>query len=85
MASRLDEIFESGMYLRVVTKPVMTGEEHNLFWRFTKMKPPIFCGIESEDAYEFIINCHKRVHKMGAVERYGIEFITFQLMGDTKL
>ncbi|XP_059301842.1 uncharacterized protein LOC132053752 [Lycium ferocissimum] len=63
----------------------MTGEEHDLFWRFTKMKPPIFYGTESEEAYEFIIDCHARLHKIGVVDKYGMEFVTFQFLGDAKL
>ncbi|XP_059284831.1 uncharacterized protein LOC132038125 [Lycium ferocissimum] len=49
------------------------------------MKPPKFFGTKAEGAYEFIINCRKRIHKMGAVENYEVAFVTFQLMGDAKL
>lgn len=49
------------------------------------MKPPTFYGIEVEDAYTFIIDFHERLYKMGAVERFGVEFVTFQLMEDAKV
>lgn len=49
------------------------------------MKPPIFYDTESEDSYEFIINYKERLHKMWEVERYGVDFVIFQLMGNAKL
>lgn len=38
-----------------MARPMMTTDEHDLFWRFTKMMPPVFYGTESEDAYEFLL------------------------------
>ena len=49
------------------------------------MKPLVFYITEAEDAYEFNMDCHERLHQMGAVEKYGVEFMTFQLLGDAKL
>lgn len=46
VSSRLDDISLSSIFLRPVKGEVMTGEEHDLFWRFTKIKPPIFYGYE---------------------------------------
>lgn len=64
---------------------MMTRDENELFCRFIKMKPPISHGIESENAYKFIIDYHERLHKMGVVERYGVELVTFQFQDNTKL
>lgn len=56
----MDVISEAVIFPRLVVGPVMTGEEQDLFWRFTKMKPPTFYDTEAEDIYEFIIDCHQR-------------------------
>lgn len=77
VAPRLDEISKVCVFSRMVTRLVMPREEYYLFYRFTKMKPPIFNNCESHDAYEFIIDCHKRLNKMGVVEKHGVEFVTF--------
>ncbi|XP_059291503.1 uncharacterized protein LOC132044989, partial [Lycium ferocissimum] len=39
------------------------------------MKPPVFYGTEAEDAYEFIMDRQKRLHQIGAVEKYGVKFV----------
>ncbi|XP_060202191.1 uncharacterized protein LOC132630651 [Lycium barbarum] len=44
-----------------------------------------FFGTEVKDSYEFIMDYHERLHKMGAMEKYDVEFVAFQLLGDAKL
>lgn len=63
----------------------MIGEKCDMFWRFTKMKPLILYDVESIDAYEFINDYHERLHKMEVVEKYGVGFVTFQLLEDARL
>ena len=46
----------------------MTSDQHELFRMFLKLKPPVFKGAESEDAYDFLVDCHELLHKMGIVE-----------------
>lgn len=64
---------------------MMTEEVHGLFNKFLKKKPPILPSIESEDAYEFLINCNERLHKFGLVERYSVKFASFQFWRDEKI
>lgn len=85
VAPRIKEMSRSDIFLRQVVGPLMTGDEHDLFYKFIKMNPSILYVIESEDAYEYIINCHERLYRMGVVEWYGVELITFQFQGDSKI
>ena len=55
----------------------MTSDQHKLFSMFLKLKPPVFKGAESKDAYYFLVDFHELLHKMGIVERFGIEFVTY--------
>ena len=61
----------------------MTSDQHELFIKFLKLKPPIFKGAESEDAYDFLVSFHELLHKMDIVERIGGEFVTYRFKGDT--
>ena len=60
----------------------MTSDQHELFSKFLKLKPPVFKGAESEDAYDFLVDCHEFLYKMGIVERFGVEFVTYQFKGE---
>ena len=50
----------------------MTSDQHELFSKFLKLKAPVFKGAESEDAYDFSVDCHELLHKMGIVEQFGV-------------
>ena len=46
----------------------MTNIQHELFSKLLKLKPPVFKGAEFEDAYDFLVDCHELLHKMGIVK-----------------
>ena len=85
MAPRMDVPLEIGTFPRLTTGPIMTNDQHELFSKFLKLKPPVFKGAESEDAYDFLVDCHELLHKMGIVERFGVEFVSYQFQGNTKM
>lgn len=49
---------------------MMTDYENRLFCKFMKIKTLIFEGTNSKD-------CHEHLHKMGNVEKYSVEFVSF--------
>ena len=67
MAPRMDASLEIGTFPRLTTRPTVTNDQHELFNKFLKLKPPVFKGAESEDAYDFLVDCHELLHKMGIV------------------
>ena len=77
VAPRMDTSLEIGTFPRLTTGPIMTSDQHELLSKFLKLKPPVFKGTESEDAYDFLVDCHELLHKMGIVERFGVEFVTY--------
>ncbi|TMW81004.1 hypothetical protein EJD97_012852 [Solanum chilense] len=74
VAPRMDATLEVGTFPRLTTGPIMTSDQHELFTKFLKLKPQVFKGYESEDAYDFLV----------IVERFGLEFVTYQFLGMPK-
>ena len=59
VAPRTDASLEIGTFPRFTTGPIMTSDQYELFSMFLKLKPPVFKGAESEDAYDFLVYCHE--------------------------
>ncbi|TMX02778.1 hypothetical protein EJD97_019865 [Solanum chilense] len=76
VAPRMDASLEVDTFPRLTTGSIMTDDQHELFIKFLKLKPPVFKGVEFEDAYDFLIDCHELLHKMDIIERFGVEFVT---------
>ena len=68
VAPRMDASFGVGTFPRLTTGPIMTSDQHELFTKFLKLKPPVFKGAESEDAYDFLVDFHELLHKMDIVK-----------------
>ncbi|TMW80760.1 hypothetical protein EJD97_015510 [Solanum chilense] len=68
VAPRMDASLEVGTFPRLTTGSIMTGNQHELFVKFLKLKPPVFKGAESEDAYDFLVDCHELLHTTDIVE-----------------
>ena len=75
---RMDASLEVGTFPRLTTGSIMTSDQHELFTKFFKLKPPVFKGAESEDAYDFLVDFHELLHKMDIVELFGVEFVTYK-------
>ena len=85
VAPRMDASLEAGKFPRLTTRSIMTGDQHDLFTMFLKLKHPVLKVDESEDAYDFLVDCHEHLHKMDIVEQFGVEFVTYQFQGDAKM
>ena len=52
VAPCMDASLEVGTFPRLTTRSIMTSDQHELFTKFLKLKPQVFKGAESEDAYD---------------------------------
>ena len=52
VAPCMDASMEVGAFPRLTTRPIMTSDQHEIITKFLKLKPPVFKGAESEDAYD---------------------------------
>lgn len=55
VALRLDKVSNTWIFFRLMVVLVMTGDKHDLIWRFTKMKPLVYYDTESDDASSLLI------------------------------
>ena len=81
----MDASLEVGMFPRLTIGSIMTSDQHELFTKFLKLKPPVFKGAESEDDCDFLVDCHELLHNMDIVERFSVEFVTYQFQGNAKM
>ena len=59
VAPLMDASLGVGTFPRLITGPIMTSDQHKLFTKFLKLKPLVFKGAESEDAYDFLVDFHE--------------------------
>ena len=84
VARRLDSMEFPDMTSHLVNRPSITIDEQKMFERFKLMNPPTYTGDLAEDAYEFIVSCHDRLHNLGLVESHGVDYTAFQMTGSAK-
>ncbi|MUG03823.1 hypothetical protein ECC01_23010, partial [Bacillus tequilensis] len=84
VAPRLDSIEFPDMTSHLVNRPSMSIDEQKMFGRFRLINPPTYTGDLAEDAYEFIVSCHERLHNLGLVESHGVDYTAFQMTGSAK-
>ena len=68
VAPRIDTSFEICSFPRLTTGSIIICYLHDLFNKFLKLKPAVFKGAESEDAYDFLVDCNELLHNMDIVE-----------------
>ena len=56
LAPRMDVSLEVGTFPRLTAGSIMTSDQHELFTKLLKLKPPVFKGSESDDAYGFLVD-----------------------------
>lgn len=61
MVPYIDASLETYMFPQLTTRPIMNSDKHDLLVKFWKLKHLVFRGPESEDAYDFLIDCHELV------------------------
>ncbi|XP_069155717.1 uncharacterized protein [Solanum lycopersicum] len=84
VAPCLDSVEFPDLKLHLVNIPSMTIDEQKTFGRFRLMNPPTYTGDLTEDAYEFIVSFHERLHNLGLGESHGFDYTTFQMTGSAK-
>ena len=57
VAPRMNVSLEVGTFPLLTTRSIMKIDQYELFTEFLKLKPPVFKGAESEDAYDFLVDC----------------------------
>ena len=60
VAPRMDDSLEVGTFPRLTTGSIMRGDQHEFFIKCLKLKPPVFKGAESEDAWLIVMSCYIR-------------------------
>lgn len=84
MAPKINEASGRYDFPHPILGSVITSAKHELLTKFLRINNPIFQDTKSKDAFEFIIDCYKRLHNMGIVKKHGVKFMTFMLEKDAK-
>lgn len=61
----------------VVTQPTMSVEKLRMLGRFLRLTPPEFSRAPGYDALNFVTTYEYKLHNLGLVETYGVDYTTF--------
>lgn len=64
--------------------PVMTRNEPKMLTEILNLKPPIFLGAKTKDAYEFILNYYASMCILVSIHKHWVKFVSFELKVDKK-
>lgn len=66
-----------GIILHPVTLPIIFMDEKSRLVKFMRVDPPSFNRDPRVDAYEFLVDCHERLHRLGLLDSNGVDFTIF--------
>lgn len=64
----------------IITSVAMSYKDYKRFDRLTYLVLHRFSGFVGKDAYDFLMDYHKKLHNLGLLESYGVSYTTFQLV-----
>lgn len=68
----------------IIARIFMSFKNYKRFEQFDCLGPPRFGSVVGKDAYEFLMNIHKKFYNLSSPELLGVMYTTYQLRDTTK-
>lgn len=78
------EVKGNDPFFKRLLDSLMSGNMHDMLTNFLKLETTVFFGSKTKDAYKFILDYYERLHKLGIVHNYMLEFMSFKHQSDFK-